>query len=182
MSLLSGICMLKYYGFAQYLPSSAISPMSRWVRYQLVRRMFRRCGRRVNVERRANFGSGRNISIGDDSGLGINCRINGPVAIGKHVMMGPDVHIIARRHRHARTDVPMAKQGYESAPVAIGDDVWIGARAIVLPGVKIGCGAIVGAGAVVTKDVPEYAVVGGVPARVLRSRKGPSQPLSTIHQ
>ena len=66
----------------------------------------------------------------------------------------------------------MCQQGYyEEKPIVIGDDVWIGGHVIVLPGVHIGTGAIVGAGAVVTKDVPDYAVVGGNPARIIKSRK-----------
>jgi maltose O-acetyltransferase len=66
----------------------------------------------------------------------------------------------------------MCKQGFEEAkPVYIGDDVWIGGRVTILPGVHIGNGSVVGTGAVVTKDVPDYAVVGGVPAKVLKYRK-----------
>ena len=65
----------------------------------------------------------------------------------------------------------MIAQGGTVVQVTIGDDVWIGTRAIILPGVTIGNGVIIGAGAVVTKDVPDYAIVGGVPARVIRFRK-----------
>lgn len=86
-------------------------------------------------------------------------------------MMGPEVTILTHTHRIDRTDIPMGQQGSMVSEVVIGDDVWIGMRAIILPGVRIGSGAVIGAGAVVTKDVPDYAVVGGVPARVIRYRK-----------
>lgn len=86
-------------------------------------------------------------------------------------MMGPDVIIITGNHEFNRIDIPMRDQG-ETRPesVVIDDDVWIGTRSIILPGVHIEKGAIIGAGAVVTKDVPEYAVVGGNPAKVIKYR------------
>lgn len=97
--------------------------------------------------------------------------MHGPLRIGDNVMMGPEVTILTHTHRIDRTDIPMGQQGSMVSEVVIGDDVWIGMRAIILPGVRIGSGAVIGAGAVVTKDVPDYAVVGGVPARVIRYRK-----------
>lgn len=99
----------------------------------------------VNVERRAHFGSGKHIQIGNHSGLGLNSHINGPVRIGNYVMMGPDVMIIARNHRFNRTDIPMCQQGDANPePVVLEDDVWIGARTILLSGVTVGHGAICG--------------------------------------
>lgn len=85
--------------------------------------------------------------------------------------MGPDVLIITQNHRFDQLDLPMWRQGFSpSEPVIIGNDVWVGTRAIILPGVTISKGAIIGAGAVVTKDVPEYAIVGGNPARLIKYR------------
>ena len=87
-------------------------------------------------------------------------------------MMGSDVVIITRNHRFERTDIPMMEQGFsDEQPVTIGDDVWIGDRVIILPGIKVGDGSIIAAGAVVTHDVPAYAIVGGVPAKVIGMRK-----------
>ena len=86
-------------------------------------------------------------------------------------MMGTDVTIITRNHRFDRTDIPMMEQGFEEErPVYIGNDVWIGDRALILPGVHVGDGSIIAAGAVVTKDVPPYSIVAGVPARKIRDR------------
>jgi acetyltransferase-like isoleucine patch superfamily enzyme len=111
------------------------------------------------------------VTIGDNSGLGIN-SIVGKVKIGNDVMMGRDVIIMSSSHKFDDCKVPMGLQGNEpEKEVIIYDDVWIGHRVIILPGVKIGKGSIIGAGAVVTTDVPSYAVVGGVPAKLIEYRK-----------
>jgi len=164
-------CIL-YYGFARYLPATC-KPYAfgaKKIRYWICRHLFAKCGKNVNVEHGAEFGSGRHIEIGDHSGLGVRCWL-GAVVIGNNVMMGPDVTILSSNHKFDRIDIPMSQQGHqESAPVIIGNDVWIGTRAIILPGRKIGNGVIIGAGAVVTKDVPDYAIVGGNPARIIKYR------------
>jgi maltose O-acetyltransferase len=133
--------------------------------------MFAKCGKEVNIEHGVDFDSAAAIEIGDRSGLGINSLI-GVTTIGNDVMMGPEVMIISENHNFSELGKPMTLQGIESPRrVVIQDDVWIGARAIILPGRKIGKGAIIAAGAVVTKNVPEYAIVGGNPARIIRFRK-----------
>lgn len=166
--------LLLYYGFATHLPASDVSVgrLAQPVRRAVCRRLFRGMGVGVNIERHAHFGSGRELSIGDHSALGINCRISGPVDIGSYVMMGPDVMILSRRHEIGRVDIPMALQGEaEARRVVVEDDVWIGARVIVLAGVRIGRGSVLGAGAVVARDVPPLSVVVGNPARVIRTRR-----------
>ena len=86
-------------------------------------------------------------------------------------MMGTDVTVITRNHRFDRIDIPMMRQGFEEEkPVYIGDDVWIGDRVIILPGVHVGNGCVIAAGSVVTKDVAPYTVVGGVPAHFIKER------------
>ena len=127
------------------------------------------CGENVNIERKARFTP--DLSIGNNSGIGIDCELWGEVTVGRDVMMGPEVIVYTQNHKSERTDIPMRLQGHEDAsPVTIGNDVWIGRRAMILPGVHIGDGAVIGAGAVVTKDVPPYSVAGGVPAKVIRKR------------
>ncbi len=143
---------------------------ARKLRERTARKFLTYVGKDVNIEKGAVITS--TMEIGDRSGVGINAKIHGKVIVGNDVMMGPDCIIYTKNHAFSKTDIPMNKQGFsEEKPVIIGDDVWIGGRVIILPGVHIGKGAIIGAGAVVTKDVPEYAIVGGNPAKVIKYRK-----------
>jgi maltose O-acetyltransferase len=164
-----------YYGFAQHLPASyryqPFGKLAKMCRAMACKRLFRSCGQRVNVEKGANFYTGWEVEIGDDSSLGIECMVPYDLKVGKDVMMGPYVIIVGENHQFARRDLPMRLQGYNKfPPVRIEDDVWIGARAMIMPGITIGKGAIVAAGAIVTKDVPPYAICGGNPARIIRFR------------
>lgn len=165
-----------YLFFLKYLPATdgsfPCSKLVRKCRSSVGKHLFDSCGEYVNIEKNADFGTGRGIVVGKNSGLGINCKVRGPLEIGDNVMMGPDVMIFTSNHRMSRIDVPMNQQGdADRKKVTIGNDVWIGARVIILPGVIIGDGAVLGAGTVVAKDVPEYAVVVGNPARIVKYRK-----------
>lgn len=104
-----------------------------------------------------------NVCFGEDVLISHRCWLQGGggLQIGSRVMLGPDVMLITANH-------DLATRLTTPAPVVIEDDVWIGAKSVVLPGVRVGHGAIIAAGAVVTKDVPPNVVVGGVPARVLK--------------
>lgn len=131
--------------------------------------MLAKCGERVNIERQARFGRG--VELGNDSGIGIRAVVADGTKIGSDVMMGPDCLILNRNHCVEDVTRPMRLQGYtETKPVCIEDDVWIGSRVTILPGVTVHTGAVIAAGAVVTHDVPPFAVVGGVPAHVIRYR------------
>ncbi len=133
-----------------------------------------KCGKNVNIEKGAVFSS--HVSLGDNSGIGICASVGGEVQIGDNVMMGPHCTFYSRNHAFDRTDIPMCQQGFqEEKPIIIGNDVWIGGHVIILPGVHVGNGAIIGAGAVVTKDVPDCAIVGGNPAKVIKYRNQVSQ-------
>ncbi len=103
-------------------------------------------------------------------GRGVEIDASDSVTIGSHVLLAPGVFVTDHAHRIAAGTLIDA-QGCTSAPVVIEDDVWLGTRAIVLPGVRIGRGAVVGAGAVVTADVASDAIVAGVPARVIGQRR-----------
>ena len=169
-SVKTKILYILYIIFASHLPESRRSPMAKKLRGFFSKRIISYQGKNVNIEKNSSFTPA--LSIDDNSGIGIHCEINGPVTIGKNVMMGPEVVIYTRGHKHDRCDIPMMEQGSDEVrPVVIGDDIWIGRRAIIMPGVKIGTGCIIGAGAVVTKDIPDYSVAGGVPAKVIKSRK-----------
>ncbi len=164
---------LFYYYFARFLPvSNRIGgKFAKKLRYFLCKRLFRECGKDVNVEHGADFGFGKMITIGDRSDIGICSWIRADLTIGKYVMMGPCVSIYGRYHNYDRTDIPMMDQGMgDFGPIVIEDDVWIGTNVIILRNVKIGKGAIIGAGSVVTKDIPSYSIVAGNPAKVIKWR------------
>ncbi|MBQ7324160.1 MAG: CatB-related O-acetyltransferase [Clostridia bacterium] len=172
---------LVYYSIAKHLPSSCsgIRVGQKALRGFCGKLMLKSCGKQVNIEKGASFSA--KVSLGDYSGIGVNARIGGTCTIGTHVMMGTDVIVITRNHAFDRTDIPMMEQGFEEErPVTIGNDVWIGDRVIILGGVHVGDGAVLGAGAVVTKDVPPFAIVAGVPAKVIRYRG--AQTNSTDHK
>lgn len=161
-----------YHAYAKHLPRSysRIALGQVQIRRLCGKLMLEHCGKKVNIEKNAYFSP--KVSLGDYSGIGVNAKIYGRCRIGNYVMMGEDCTIITRNHKNNRTDIPMMEQGFETErPVEIGDDVWIGDRVTILPGVCIGTGCIVAAGAVVTKNLPPYSIAGGVPARVIRSRR-----------
>ncbi len=131
--------------------------------------MMAKVGVNINIEKGAKFEA--LCEIGNNSGIGVNAIIGGRTIIGNDVMMGRECIIICRNHRFDRTDIPMNQQGFsESTTITIGNDVWIGDRVTILPGSKIGNGCIVAAGAVVTGNIPDYSIVGGVPARIIKKR------------
>ena len=117
------------------------------------------------------------VVIGDHTRIGIHCTVIGPVTIGSHVNLAQGITATALNHNFEDTGKRIDQQGVSTNPVVIGDDVWIGANAVVLPGVTIGKHCVVAAGAVVTKDVPDFTVVGGVPAKILKTLKPQSTPL-----
>jgi acetyltransferase-like isoleucine patch superfamily enzyme len=112
------------------------------------------------------------VIIGDHTRIGIHNTIIGPVTIGSHVNLAQGITVTALNHNYSDTTKRIDEQGVSTKPVIIGDDVWIGANAVILPGVTIGSHVVVAAGAVVTKDVPENTIVAGVPAKVIRTVNG----------
>ncbi|PMP07277.1 hypothetical protein BCS94_09940 [Vibrio breoganii] len=164
-----------YYVFGAKLPNNEtklIGNLSRFVRRACVRKIFKNVGKNVNINKGAIFGRGSNITLGDFSSIGRNCQVSNDTVIGANVMMAPEVIIFSVTHKTDEVDIPMRLQGNKpSNPVTIGNDVWIGQRAIILPGVVIGDGAIIGAGSVVTKSVACRTVVAGNPARLIKARQ-----------
>ena len=109
------------------------------------------------------------ITIGHHTRIGIHNTIIGPVSIGSHVNLAQGIVVTALNHQFLDASKRIDQQGITTRAVVIGDDVWIGANAVVLPGVTVGSHSVVAAGAVVTKDVPPRTVVGGVPAKVIKN-------------
>lgn len=152
----------------------------------------KRLGKNVRFWRGVTVLHPENLSIGDDVLFNVGCHVqaSSPVVVGNHshfapycVLYGPlevgDKCAVAAHtvfasigHTYDQPDVPFVDLPARKATIVLEDNVWIGANATILAGVRIGTGSIVGAGAVVTHDVEPYTVVGGVPARLIRRRKG----------
>lgn len=137
---------------------------------------FKKAGKDIKICEGSVF-TYNHIEIGNDVFIGRNCNFQseeGVIYIGDHVMFGPGVNIHGVDHNIAAGDVPMKAQGRTAGKrgeVRIGNNVWVAANAIILKDVSIGDGAVVAAGAVVTHDVPENAIVAGIPASVVRFRE-----------
>lgn len=167
------LALLLYYALACHLPTQPVPGwrFGYWLRKHVVKRIFKRCGDDVIVKHGAYFGSGSGIEIGHRSQLGHDSRIGHGVVIGDDVVMGPQVDIMTNAHAYDDPARTINQQGkLPLRPVIIGNDVWLGTRVVVMPGVHIHDGAVIGACAVVTHDIPAYAIAVGIPARVIRYR------------
>lgn len=123
------------------------------------------------------------IEMGDDCSVNSFALLAGKVRIGNMVRIASHVSIYGFNHGHKDVNVPFCRQGCITKGIHIGDDVWIGTQVSIVDGVKIGSHSLLAAGAVVTKDVPPYSIVGGNPARVIRNRLEPNKPKGdSFHQ
>ena len=168
------LCLILYYAFARHLPSS-IAPLGgvyKSIRYWLCKHIFLRCGKNVNVEHGAWFGTGVGIQIGDNSGIGIDAHILYNTIIGNDVMMGPNCYMLESTHKFDRTDITMIEQGRitQRAQVVIGNDCWIGRDVMIIGSREIKDGSIIGARCVLTKSFPAYSIIGGNPSKLIRNR------------
>jgi galactoside O-acetyltransferase len=182
------------YFLFRYLPGKSGS----FLRYQFLRNRFQSCGTHVSISEGAWFKGMENIRIGSYVGIGaynyffaestqgpssisvgnsvtfnvgvmVNADVCGTILIEDNAMIGPYVVIRASGHQYENPEIPIRKQGHLESTIVIEDGAWIGAHAVILPGVTVGKGAIVGAGAVVTRNVGAMKIVGGVPARSVKS-------------
>lgn len=161
-----------YYALASHLPDLGVpgGRLCNRLRCVILRHALPAFGAGNETDSKIYVGDGSDVWIGGGCQINWGSRLT-RVRIGDHVMVGPEVLVIGQLHRTESTSHPMVSQGAYTKPVTvIEDDVWVGARAIVMPGVRIGRGSIVGAGAVVTKDVAPFTVVAGVPARFVSQR------------
>ena len=159
------ILFICYKLFASWLPISQRSSFAKKWRTFFAKRIIKQCGENVNIERGAVFTP--DLSIGSNSGIGINCEVYGSVTIGNDVMMGPEVVIYTSDHQHIISSEPFWKQGASISEVSIGNNVWIGRRAMFMSGSSVGDNVVVAAGAVVTKQFGDGVIVGGVPAKII---------------
>lgn len=129
-------------------------------------------GRRVIFYPGVWIFTGRNLKVGDDVDFAKDVLIttDGGITIGDRVLIGYRTQILSGNHSVPPKPHRIFEAGHTKAPVKVGDDVWIGANSIILPGVEVGEGAIIAAGSVVTKNVPAFSYVAGIPARVIKGR------------
>ena len=153
--------------------------LRKWFVEPIIRKSFAEYGHNIRIPAGCTFSGLENISVGDNVFFGSNTRVlttKAKLIIGSHVMFGPGVTIVTGNHRTdilgkymcAITDAD--KRPEDDQDVIIEDDVWIGSNAIILKGVTIGHGSVIAAGAIVTKSFPPYSIIGGAPAKWLKSR------------
>ncbi len=124
-------------------------------------------GNVIYVMKDAECRIGNNSYVGECN----NVRCSGRITLGEDVRISQFVSLVDGQHCYQKRSALIGRQGFDAGRVTIGDDVWIGTNVTILPNATIGNGVVVGAGSVITKDVPEYAVVAGVPARILKYRE-----------
>ncbi|QJD77225.1 acyltransferase [Spirosoma rhododendri] len=137
-----------------------------------------RCGWGTTIDRYVTVLGGKSVQVGEYSAINAYTHIWGHngVRIGNRVMIASHTAITSLTHDYTRPDMRFAPA--IGGPIVIEDDVWIGSHVVIVPGVTIGRGAVVGAGAVVRDDVPPFAIVAGVPARIVRYRPESAYPIS----
>lgn len=155
-----------------YMPISLLPGRIGWRAREFFLRRSVVMGKNVMIDEFVRIDHPRKLAIADDSFIGRGSMINaaGGVKIGANVLIGPSVKIWSADHRFSSRNSPIRSQGHTFEPVVIEDDVWIGVDCVILKGVTVGRGAVVAAGSVVTKDVGEYQIVAGAPARSIGSR------------
>lgn len=148
-------------------PASMVQSFAIPVRQMLAKKIFRHCGKDVTFHHNILFSKGSNISVGDNSLINRYVMLDdrAEISIGSFVMVAAGATIETHTHPFDDFSVPIAQSGRGGVPVRIGDNCVIGYNAVLMAGVTIGYRCIVGANSVVTKDIPDYTVVGGVPAK-----------------
>lgn len=164
------------FALVNLLPMPSKHPLGlllRKFKNHLAKRFFGGCAGTSNLRPFLKLRYPNHIFVGEESSIGDGTKIvaSAKVSIGNYVLMAPEVVILTENHR-IDGENHILFSGTEKSEVEIGNDVWIGTRAVILPGARIPDGCVVAAGAVVpAKKYPEYAVIGGVPARVIKMRR-----------
>lgn len=163
--------MLKYELILWLMKITSIIPGNIGCRIRNLALPYKR-GKRVKIWEGIHIDSPSKLLIGDNVSINRNCVINagGGVTIGNGTLIGPNVTIYSQNHSYKDRTIEIRSQGYERKAVVIGRDVWIACNSILLPGVNIGDGCVIAAGSVVTRSMPAYSIIAGVPAKVIGHR------------
>lgn len=160
---------------AQHLPDSyskIFGKFSNGVRVFLVKRIAKKAGKIDTIIRHVYFGNGSNLVLGDHCTIGSEANIPNDTIIGNYTMISRQVHILHGNHNFSDPDIPIKLQGSQpDKQTIIEDDVWVGMRSYFTPGRHVKKGSIIAACSVLTKDFPEYSIVGGNPAKLIKMRK-----------
>lgn len=150
--------------------NSSINLGQKKFRQLAIKRLVIKSGENINVGKKLRI-TWKQVAIGDNSGIGSYSKIEGAI-IGNNVLMGQYCCVYNKNHEFSDSNELIINQGYTSVETCvISDDVWIGDNVTILPGIKVGRGCVIGCCSVVTKNLPDYSVVAGNPARILRYRK-----------
>lgn len=160
------------YLLASYFPGNVTNSLSNKIRLFFLNKLGAKINNSSGVLAKAEIINPKNLIVGMKSGIGYKSYIScaDKVTIGNRVLMGQEVMIYTNNHIWNSKEKTFYGQGMETAPVTIGDDCWIGSRSIILAGVIIGKGVTIAAGSVVTKNIPDYVVVGGIPAKIIKEQ------------
>jgi len=163
--------LILYYGFAKHLPDNYF-PLGKYYNFLriLILRKIITVGNNTVIQSGFRFGLKETLIIGNNCEINENVYIQSAI-IGDYVLIAQNVSILSVTHKFNDRDLPIIEQGFSTVqPVLIEDDVWIGRNVTIMPGLRLGKGSIIGTGAVVTKDVPPYKIMGGIPARIINER------------
>lgn len=170
---------LKYeiFDFLETLFSTVAGTPGKILRRAFYKLYLNKCGKKLSVAQRVKIQVPANITIGDNVGfnygawIAANRHNDGGINFGNNILIGPYTVIHSGNHKFKDASLPICRQGFEFKTITIEDDVWIAAHCTILSGVTLGKGSVIAAGSVVTKDVPAYSVVAGVPAKVISYRE-----------
>lgn len=148
-------------------------PIFNFLRNSLCRKMLKRCGKNIRVSNNVWIVGADGIELDDNVSIARDSTLDGRggLKIGSNSMIGFESIILSTSHRHDLLEIPMREQGLIKKSTAIGEDVWMGCRVIILAGVSIGKKSIIGAGSIVSKNIPPYSIAAGNPIKILKSRK-----------
>lgn len=165
----------RWHKLQQKISLLSVSEDDMAIRIYFFERSVKRCGGKLYILPNTIISYPYHVTIGYNVFInrGVNITAREDVFIGDNTLIGPGVVINSGMHHYEDPNILIRDQGHRTQPIHIGNDVWIGAKSVILPGVCIGDGSIIGAGAIVTKSIPPYSVAVGVPAKVIKFRKKP---------